>query len=127
MTQLVLPVRRLVTAEPVRVCAQMKVARVKRYSPDFSKAFQHIAVHPGARVIIDRVAGVRAESTHAQFCGPNTPRSRRPTHCCHSSRPHVCPSLHAYSTLDVRQALPCNAVAFGRAVCAAMRRAADSA
>ena len=38
----------------------MKVARVKRYSPDFSKAFQHIAVHPGARVIIDRIAGVRA-------------------------------------------------------------------
>ncbi|KAK9827585.1 hypothetical protein WJX81_000874 [Elliptochloris bilobata] len=35
----------------------MKVARNPRYKPDFSKAFQHIAVHPGARVIIDRVAG----------------------------------------------------------------------
>ena len=38
----------------------MKVAREGRYKPDFSKAFQHIAVHPGARVIIDHIAGVRA-------------------------------------------------------------------
>ncbi len=62
--------------EPPLVCAQVKVARVKRYSPDFSKAFQHIAVHPGARVIIDRVAGVRAESAHAAILWLITPRSR---------------------------------------------------
>lgn len=34
--------------------------REKGYKPDFSKAFQHIALHPGARAIIDTIADVRA-------------------------------------------------------------------
>ena len=37
----------------------MKVAQNPKHSPDFTGAFQHICVHPGARMIIDKVSEVR--------------------------------------------------------------------
>lgn len=48
----------------------MKVARNPRHKPDFSKAFQHIAVHPGARVVIDRIAAVRGPQARYPAAGP---------------------------------------------------------
>ena len=34
---------------------QTKVARNPKYVPDFSKAFQHVLIHPGAKIVIDQV------------------------------------------------------------------------
>ena len=55
--------------------AQMKVARNPRHKPDFSKAFQHIAVHPGARVVIDRIATVRGPQAYHDYGATGLPRS----------------------------------------------------
>ncbi|KAK9836163.1 hypothetical protein WJX81_006036 [Elliptochloris bilobata] len=52
---------------PLRELA--KVARDKRYQPDFSKAFQHLAVHPGALPVIRKVA--QALRFSAQACQPS--------------------------------------------------------
>lgn len=34
---------------------QTKVARNPKYLPDFSKAFKHVLIHPGAKIVIDQV------------------------------------------------------------------------
>ena len=38
---------------------QVRAARKPGYSPDFTGAVQHFCVHPGARMIIDKVSEVR--------------------------------------------------------------------
>ena len=39
----------------VTLLPQTKVARNPKYVPDFSKAFAHLLVHPGAKIVIDQV------------------------------------------------------------------------
>ena len=63
---------------PLLRAQQMKVARNPKHSPDFTGAFQHICVHPGARMIIDKVSEarpVRASQRHqlqwSQMCLPS--------------------------------------------------------
>ena len=44
------------------------MARNPKHKPNFSKAFQHIAVHPGARIVVDRVATVRKAMQFPRSC-----------------------------------------------------------
>ena len=68
--------------------AQMKVARNPRHKPDFSKAFHHIAVHPGARVVIDRIATVRGPRAYRNCGASGRARAHRP-HCLGARSPRV--------------------------------------
>ena len=44
---------------PLMHAQQVRAARNPGYSPDFTGAVQHFCVHPGARMIIDKVSEVR--------------------------------------------------------------------
>lgn len=48
---------------------QTKVARNAKYLPDFSKAFQHVLIHPGAKIVIDQVCPPAGHIEYAHGCG----------------------------------------------------------
>ena len=85
------------TMSEICLRAQMKVARNPRHKPDFSKAFHHIAVHPGARVVIDRIATVRGPRAYIEHvvlaAGPRA-------HACAAERegPHIKAGHPVYNT-----------------------------